>query len=183
MEAKVSMHQGLETIMIVTVGKEEGKERVPVPWSHGDKSIKVVRHFSNFIAPVLGICESHTTRQSGRGWINIIILKHLSMFIHKIGKAQKRFLNGLASRERPWWSFWSSISPIAIYGFWNCSLAVPQTKPKLFDGVTRVVGKFNQVMNSRRLDGDTQNLLIKIANERVRDRVYSYTLKRVTKKG
>ena len=43
---------GFESLKIISAGKVGGRERVPVPWSHGDKLLanEVVRHFSNLTA-------------------------------------------------------------------------------------------------------------------------------------
>ena len=35
----LSVHPGLECLKVISVGKDRDWERIPFPWSHGDKQI------------------------------------------------------------------------------------------------------------------------------------------------
>ena len=82
------VHSDFEGLKVISVGKDGGRERVPVPWSHGDKRVgewsgPEIVHFNR--ERVLGIGKTLGAKHALDG---LLILTHQSTCrdnIYKIG--------------------------------------------------------------------------------------------------
>ena len=69
-EVEVLVHSGFEGLKVKSDGKDGGRERISVPWGHGDKRIGEWNSrtlFQFYLERVLGIGETRARRKARLG--------------------------------------------------------------------------------------------------------------------